>query len=221
MYTVKNWAAWAPGIHSREDWLAWSTAPFAPNGNDRIKPTSIPPQLKRRCSHLTKVALEVSNQAMDTHTIDYAVFCSQHGELQCTVELLKDLASHTLLSPTHFSQSVHNTAAGLFSVMHKLHHNITSLAAGDNTFKMGLIDACTWLQLHPTDTVLLAMFDEYIPEIYQQNNFEYAVAFLLTNGPDKFTLDSRRSLPSSSIGGGNDNKKIPPALSFLARWIAP
>ena len=41
---------------------------------------------------------------------------------------------------------------------------MTSIAAGDNTFLMAMVEAITWMQLNPGKNVLLVMFDEHIPE---------------------------------------------------------
>lgn len=219
---VKNWVAWAPGLPSKKDWLAWSQKPSAPIGTDKIEAASIPSMLKRRCSHLSKMALEVSSQAIQNHTIDYAVFCAQHGEINSTVHLLKEISEKTVLSPTNFSQSVHNTAAGLFSMIHKLQENMTSIAAGNETFLMGMIEAITWLKLNPEKTVLLTMFDEVLPDEYQslnvQNNYTYAISMVLTNQ----CLNTRSiSLSFNTLNTDNKVKHLPQALEFLAWFLRP
>lgn len=194
------------------DWAAWTP-------DTKLNTTSIPSGIKRRCSHLSKMALEVSNQMLTSHAIDYAVFCSQHGELERTVGLLRDIADETILSPMSFAQSVHNTAAGLFSVIHKLSQNITSIAAGANTFFMGIIDAATWLELNPGKTVLLTIFDQHIPDAYAslniQSDYEYAVSLLLTNN---LASTSAISLILDYTETQKLNNKLPPALEFLS-WL--
>lgn len=190
------------------------------NKNNGDKTTAIPRHLIRRCSTASKIALEVANQALRQRQIDHAVFCSQHGELECAASLLKDIAHKNLLSPVHFSQSVHNTAAGLFSVMHNLHQDIVSLAAGENTFFMGVLEAFAWIQLNPRKTLLFVMFDAQIPVEYQalnvKNNDEYAMAFLVNDHGDKessisLSVQMCDSQPSCI-------KKTFPALEFL-EWF--
>lgn len=216
---VKNWAAWAPGLPTKKDWLAWSQKPSAPSGTGKIEAASIPSMLKRRCSHLSKMALEVSSQAIQNHTIDYAVFCSQHGEINSTVNLLKEISEKTVLSPTNFSQSVHNTAAGLFSMIHKLQENMTSIAAGDETFLMSMIEAVTWLKLNPEKTVLLTMFDEVLPKEYQslkiKNNCTYAISLILSN---EQTTARCISFELDNFGRASE---LPQALEFLSWFLQP
>lgn len=222
LVSVKNWAAWAPGLISNEDWMAWSQNPLLPSGADKIQATMIPPMIKRRCSHLSKMALEVSGRAMENHAIDYALFCSQHGEIHSSVKLLKEITDKTILSPTNFSQSVHNTSAGLFSVIYKLQQNMSSIAAGDKTFLMGTIEAVAWLKLNPGKTILLAMFDEQLPDEYQclkiKNNLTYAMSFILSN---KQVNAPAISLSLSALDEVVDDKELPQALEFLAWFLRP
>ena len=104
LLSVKGWSVYAPDLDIFK--------------NNKLDTSSIPANLKRRCSHASKMALGVANQVMMSNEIDYVIFGSQHGEISCTIELLKDICNKTILSPLNFSQSVLvNTAAGLFSVI--------------------------------------------------------------------------------------------------------
>lgn len=213
--SIENWAVYAPASKS-----------FA---SDDCKTIRIPANLKRRCSNISKKTLEVASQAMGDRRIDHAVFCSQHGELSCTASLLKGICHKTILSPMNFSQSVHNTAAGLFSVMHNLHQDMVTIAAGDNTFLMGMLETLIWMQLNPGKTVLFVMFDEHIPEEYAafnvRDSHEYAVAFLLTDDRKK-TADKLNLSVSTTVQICNDEveldidcaRKYPLALEFL-EWL--
>jgi hypothetical protein len=210
---VKNWAAWTP--------------------NSLISTTSIPPNIKRRCSKASIMALATANQALASYSIDYAIFFSQHGELGRAVEILKNIYHKEILSPMNFAQSVHNSAAGLFSIIHRLHQNINSIAAGDNTFLMGMVEAFTWLELNPQQTILLTIFDDNIPDEYRslaiKSNYQYAVSLLLTNDLAQpsalvFSLDFIKKLDSRMRGNdgetvrGNDGGTLPQALEFL-QWL--
>lgn len=208
---ILNWAAWAPGLSNRDTWEKWSHSPMLPVGDEKIQTTTIPPKLKRRCTNHSKMALEVSNIAMMNHDIDYALFCSQHGELQSTMSLLHEIYHQTELSPTAFSQSVHNTAAGVFAMMHERQHNISALAAGRHSFSMGMHEAIAWLQQHPTKKMLLTISDETIPHEYDslnvKDNCNYAVSFVLQHQP-------HTTLPTY------EQHELPEALAFLARWLS-
>lgn len=182
---------------------------------------SLPLSIRRRCSAISKTILTLAAKMIKEETIDYAVFCSEHGELNCTLKLLRDIAAKTILSPTSFSQSVHNTPAGLFSVMHHLHQDITTITDIENIFIAGIIEALTWLQLRPNKTVLLIIADEALPEIYRKkitikHAEQYAVAFLLTNDEQHSKTFSLELSPHSLAI--TPKKKLLPAIEFLT-WL--
>ncbi len=70
-------------------------------------------------SEVSKLAVQVAMDITVEENIDYIIFTSQHGELKTTLELLVSCAKGEPLSPTAFSQSVHNTASGLFTITTK------------------------------------------------------------------------------------------------------
>ena len=74
--------------------------------------------------------MQVGLSLLARHQTDSAVFVSRHGELARSMTLLQALADGQALSPTDFSMSVHNTAAGLCSIQGKAAIPMTSLAAG-------------------------------------------------------------------------------------------
>jgi hypothetical protein len=94
------------------------------------------------------------------------VFASQHGELGYTVALLRALAAGEPLSPTAFSLSVHNAAAGLFSTVRADRAPSTAVAAGEETLGYGLLEAyCQWIA-EPRQPVLMVYGDEPLPVEY-------------------------------------------------------
>lgn len=184
---ITDWSALSPGLIESSDWLKWSK-------NNKQWPMTpapapdflIPPMMRRRMSSLSKLALQCALQVSAQQKIDYIVFSSRHGELTRTVKLIEDIINGSDASPIFFSQSVHNTAAGLFTIAAKRATPATSLAAAENSLHYAVIEAGTYLQENPQDTVLLVNFDEPLPAPYQQ--FEthsykgYALAMLLTTG---------------------------------------
>lgn len=216
---IENWSAWAPNLTSKNDWNTWANNPICPSGNMKVETKAIPPMIKRRCSQLSKMCLEVAAQASQNQSVDYAVFCSQHGELDHSISLLQSICQQALLSPMAFVQSVHNTASGLYTIINKMQQNCTAIAAGDSTFLMGVLDAVVWLQSHPDDQVLLVMGDNYIPEAFQslrvKNNHQYAVAFLLKSakvGEDALNVEYLSSQKAMF-------QSLPLALEFLQWWL--
>ena len=190
-----------------------------PQIGDNVTANSVPAMMRRRCSTLSKMALELANQAIAEQTIDYAVFASQHGELACALTLLKNIARQELLSPMKFVQSVHNTSAGMLAIILQSQQNMTSIAAGDNTFAMGLLDAIAWLDQHPDATVLLSMFEDRLPVEYQhaniRHNHQYALAFLLrraTPSEPSISMTLRAAKSETNL------TKLPLGLDFI-HWF--
>ncbi len=99
---------------------------------------------------------------------------------------------------------------------------MSSIAAGDKTFLMGMIEAVAWLKLNPGKTILLAMFDEQLPDEYQclkiKNNLTYAMSFILSN---KQVNSPAISLSLSALDEVVDDKELPQALEFLAWFLRP
>ncbi|HEY9183201.1 MAG TPA: beta-ketoacyl synthase chain length factor, partial [Gammaproteobacteria bacterium] len=142
-----------------------------------------PASHRRRMSALAKMAVQVALEATSDAGADYLVFCSQHGELPRTRELLATIVNGGELSPMSFSQSVHNTSAGLYTIIKGIQVPTTSLAAGAGTFAYGWIEAETYLRSYPGRRALLVSYDEVLPSEYRvysrQEQRSYALALLL------------------------------------------
>jgi hypothetical protein len=207
-FNINNWVALSPGLLTTEAWQSWSN-------NDQIWPeelTSVPvnlikPMMRRRMSSLSKLALQAALQISTDQSIDYIIFSSRHGELTRTVKLIEDVMAGEDASPIAFSQSVHNTAAGLFTIGSNRAIPVTSLAAVESSLHHALIEASIYLQENPTHQVLLVDFDEPLPVPYQQyesQNYQgYAFATLLSAGDQyqlswsKNNVESEEKLPQS------------------------
>lgn len=180
------------GLASDADWLCWTE-----NDHKWLTPSVavahdlIPPMARRRMSTLSKIAVQSAIAISLEQEIDYIIFSSRHGELTRTVQLLQDILAGEDASPTAFSQSVHNTAAGLYTILTKQAIPVSSLSAGENTFPSALIEASSYLAQNPSHQVLVVDFDQPVPDVYHpftNENFEgYAVAMLLTQG-DNYQL---------------------------------
>ena len=96
------------------------------------------------------------------------VFASQHGELGYTVALLRALAAGEPLSPTLFSLSVHNAAAGLLSTARADRAASTAVAAGEETLGYALLEAHCQLLAEPHTPVLVVYGDAPLPDEYRR-----------------------------------------------------
>lgn len=227
-FYILNWAAWAPGLDTNDKWQMWAKAPQPISSDEKIQTKLIPPSIKRRCSEVTKIALHVSTQAALEYQVDYAVFGAQHGELQRCVNLFDYIYNQESLSPMAFAQSVHNTASGLYSIIHKKTHSLNAIAAGEQTFCMSMLDALVWMKLNPNQDVLVTVYDDYFPQEYKDLdigvNSRYALSLLISLQPPK---GSEGQLISCELNTNGLEKKvnladndIPQALKFLAWYLS-
>ncbi|WP_294613034.1 beta-ketoacyl synthase chain length factor [uncultured Gilliamella sp.] len=184
-FSIENWYALSSGLSNKTDWHLWSKQS---NHNWNLplpKPIKIPMMQARRMSEPSRLAVEVGLELIENEHIDLAIFTSRHGELERTYRILSTLNQNTEISPTDFALSVHNTAAGLLTIIAKQTIPITSLSANVDGFQQGLLEALPIL--HQTNKkVLLIDFDGKIPDIYQTlikpTIPAYAIGYILTKG---------------------------------------
>src|SRR4030095_12515293 len=163
-FSIASCAAWAPGMETKEAWIAWAKANHVIAGDIAAPVQAMPPMLRRRAGFLGKMALEVAYQCLGQRIDVPTVFCSRHGEASRSVDLLLDLAKGVPLSPTSFGLSVHNAAAGLFSIARLDHASSTALAAGKSSVEHAVIEACGLLAEAESE-VLLVVYDLPLPQI--------------------------------------------------------
>ena len=125
--------------------------------------TILPPAERRRAPASVRLAVEVAHQAVAMSGRDAAtlpcVFASSHGDQATTDHLCATLAHEPMaVSPTRFHNSVHNAAAGYWTIAVGSHAASTAVAAGRASFGAGLLEAASlaWCQAQP---VLLACSD--------------------------------------------------------------
>ena len=198
---IEDWAFWSPESRIPTDWLRIGELPNAGPVEAQPPDDLVPPVHRRRMSMLSKLAVQVALEASRRATPDFIVFASQHGELARTRELLTSIAAGTELSPASFSQSVHNTSAGLYTIVAKSRAPASSIAAGASTFAYGWIEAEVYLAANRGRRALLVTYDdaacspEYRP-YSPQTPCTYAAAFLLRR-PRGTALCSRTPSPAS------------------------
>lgn len=165
-FHVKRWAAWAPGLSTREAWLAWASAATTkcPLGPDVPPLHEVTPMARRRIERLGRLAYQVAATCQGDERGMPAVFASRHGDVARSVSLLETLAQGEPLSPTSFGLSVHNAIGGQYSITRGDMANVVSVAAGPATAEAGAVEAWGLLQEHPE--VLLVVYDVALPAVY-------------------------------------------------------
>jgi len=129
----------------------------------RPSPQLLAPNERRRAPDTVAVALEVALAACQSAGRDPAtlpsVFASMHGELPITDYMCATLAAQPqAISPTRFHNSVHNAAAGYWTIGTGAMQPATAISAFDATFAQGLVEALVQLAAG-SEAVLLVGYD--------------------------------------------------------------
>ena len=162
--TVAGVGFWTDGLPS------WDAARrFARDGTRpgdapaRPSPALLAPNERRRAPGTVAVALDVAQAACADAGRDPAqlpsVFASTHGDLAITDYMCGTLAgSPGDISPTRFHNSVHNAAAGYWTIGTGCLQPATALSAYRATFAQALLEALVQLATG-SDAVLLVAYD--------------------------------------------------------------
>jgi hypothetical protein len=211
---IEDWAFWSPESRIPQQWREHWEKPGARPHDAKVPDDAIPAPQRRRMSALSKLAVQVGLEASRGAAADFLVFASQHGELTRTRDLLANIVAGVELSPAAFSQSVHNTSAGLYTIVANSHAPASSVAAGASTFPYGWLEAEAFLVDSPGRRALLVAYDDALPAEYRayssQTQCTYGVAFMLR-------LAAGAGLTLGTTKPGRD-EKLPLAPLFAAWW---
>ena len=97
---------------------------------------------RRKMSPLTKIAISVMHDCY-LNEIENIIFSSQYGEVNKLTELTEQYLSSNAVSPLGFTNSVHNTSAGVFTLLNKINKKYNAVSAGKNSLSAGLTEAVT------------------------------------------------------------------------------
>ncbi len=153
---------------------------------EKYKPTQLPPNEARRATELVRMAFRVGEDLMrnvDVPMQDCAsVFSSSGGDYPIIDQICLSLCEpERLVSPTQFHNSVHNSAAGYWSIATGSRLPSTSISAYDDSFSIGLLEAINLCQSEQMPT-LLVVYDIKTPYPLSEKRLipvEFGVALLL------------------------------------------
>jgi len=162
---VDGVAFWAPALPG------WPLARAALRGEGglaqpparRPAPEILAPAERRRAPDSVALALEVAAAAVREAGCGAAelpsVFASAHGDLAVNDYMCATLASQpAMISPTRFHNSVHNAAAGYWTIATGCVAASSALSAFEHSFAAGLLEAATQC-LADGGPILLVAFD--------------------------------------------------------------
>ena len=156
-------ADWASGQVMLREAAVWQNQP-----TEVTAPQRLPATERRRAGNVVKASIVVADQALAMAGLDAAalatVFTSSTGDpLNCHLLCEALAAAEPVVSPTRFTNSVHNAPAGYWHIAAASRAPSTSLAAFDASFAAGLLEAA--VQCAATDApVLLVATDVPYPE---------------------------------------------------------
>ena len=115
---------------------------FSYSTGENLDLSSIPMNMRRKRSPVGKIAMSTMLDCYGENSDDIKlVYASRYGELERVVKLIKQEHEENEISPTGFSFSVHNSTVGLFSLLKKIYSSYNSIAGGEESFSVGLLDA--------------------------------------------------------------------------------
>lgn len=155
------WANGLPSWQAARDFVTAGT--LVEDAPRRPAPRLLAANERRRAPETVLLALEVAMAACEDAGRDPrllpSVFTSTHGDLAITDYMAATLADDPrALSPIRFHNSVHNAAAGYWTIGAGCMAAATAISAGPASFAQGLVEALAQLAAGE-DAVLLAGYD--------------------------------------------------------------
>ncbi len=151
-----------------------------------IRPVMLPANERRRTPLATNLALQAIQGLLreqdDLRTVA-TVFASSDGELDIVDKICTGLAEdNKIISPTLFHNSVHNAAAGYWSIAAAMQGSSTSLSAADATFMCGLQEAVTRVETEGGTVLFVAYDHPAANRLDKYRHFAYPLAMALRLG---------------------------------------
>ncbi len=150
-------------------------------------PAMLAPAERRRIGRVVKlalaVALEATSQADEDPAELASVFSSSGGDGHNCHELCQALSlAGREVSPTRFANSVHNAAAGYWSIGTGAMAESNVLCAFDASFAAGLLEAMTQVAVDQIPVLLVAYDSEYPQPLHAKRPIPdaFGVAVVLT-----------------------------------------
>lgn len=180
---LEGWAASRPVLAGEADYVARERHPPTP---PMLSPTE-----RRRSSLVVRLALAAAEEARAGAAIAAgglrSVFATSNGDGAVVHAILEELAcGETQISPTQFHNSVHNAAAGYWSIGQRSRAAADCLGCHDATAAAGVLKAAAEVAVEGVP-VLLCAYDAALPAPLDQvrpTSGVFAAAFVLSPAPD-------------------------------------
>jgi hypothetical protein len=168
-------------------------------------PALLPATERRRTGRVVKLALAVALEATTRAGMEpgqlASVFTSSGGDGHNCHAICQALALETReISPTRFANSVHNAAAGYWSIATSAKRGSTVLCAFDASFCAGLLEALTQVAVDEISMLLIAYDTEYPDPLHSKRPIPDAFGAALVLTPHREAGSLARI--EASLGSG-------------------
>ena len=164
--------------------------PYAPVPTVLPVPTLLSATERRRTGRVIRLALAIAAEAVAHAGLDASklrsVFTSSTGDGQNCHELCETLAEPAPeISPTRFANSVHNAAAGYWSIATSAMQPSTVLCAFDGSFCAGLLEALVQVAVDEERILLVSYDADYPPPMFAKRPVPDAFGAALVLTPQR------------------------------------
>lgn len=188
---LPNWPAACQVLAGRSAYVSQPTQITVPAG--------LPPAERRRVGNLVKLALAVGFEAVEASGLAAdalpTVFTSSSGDGDNCHALCEALATDRLISPTRFTNSVHNAPSGYWGIVSGATAPSTALCAFDASFSAGLLEAVTQVQVDQRSVLLVSYDAPYPSPLREARPVLESMGVALVLSPQR----SSRSLASMAL----------------------
>lgn len=190
---LADWPQAADVLAGRVPWASARTALPPPAG--------LPSAERRRTSPVVKTALAVGHEAVaasgrDATTLA-AVFAASGGDGQNCHAICEMLAGDDRqISPTRFHNSVHNAAAGYWSIAARARATSNVLCAHDGSFAAGLLESLCQVAVDGMPSLLIAYDTDYPEPLHAVRPIDDAFGVALVLAPIATSNDADTGAPT-------------------------
>jgi hypothetical protein len=181
--------------------------PYIAQDLETYQPNLLPANERRRATPAVRLAFRVSEEAVAGSAIPAeelaGVFATAEADTSILHRICTALAEETrAVSPTDFHNSVHNAAAGYWSIAANAKLPSVTLAANDSTFIAGLFEACGLVH-GDGYKVLLVIYDLRPPDpLFEKRPIACSAGVAFALAAER----SVRSLAQLEIAASDDNE---------------
>lgn len=192
--------------------------PYVPARTVLPLPALLPAAERRRSSAVVKLTLAVGMEAVQMAVVDASVlasvFSSSGSDGENCHTLCEMLASDDRqISPTRFHNSVHNTAAGYWSIATGAMTTASVISAFDASFAAGLLEALGQVVVDDRRVVLLTCDTPYPEPLHTLRPIPDALGIALVLAPQRSSAALAEIEAELTQAGGD--RMNDPALEHL------